>query len=321
MWNTFAINYLHRTEVTFLGQNFYFFQPFPEPLVLIVPPIPAAVPDKARLLHSHRLFYVDLLGVCRSPNGHFLSPILSQGCIFGKNSSAKVQGYIFPLKSLAKGLLLMINPNQLVFGGKIIICFRKREYLGLNSSKSCKNGLMIRQRSLAKVMSSTKFSLAKGIWSKIWAAHPCQKIFQVPPGGHDSLDMVYDWLGVITSVTTWFKIKLGDSSPELLARLTSGNSYSSEATDSPMHSLNGRPAVSAVQGDCESVLAEAEGQLCRMLPGKTQQHQGMQTSQLCKSKLGTAAENGERSQAGATKYSKVFLYKMFNVIPKYSLEK
>ena len=68
---------------------------------------------------------------CAAPKGHFLSPdSFSQWCIFGKNSLTKD---IFFFK---------------------------------NSSKSHRNGLMIRKFSLTKGVISTKFSLAKGIRSK-----------------------------------------------------------------------------------------------------------------------------------------------------------
>ena len=164
--------------------------------------------------------------------------------------------------------------------------------------------------------------LSQGHLIENWSRTPLSKNFQVPPGGHDSLDMVYDWLGVITSVIGWSKYRLGTPHLNYWVDWPVGIPIFQRPLTVPCTALTAGklPAVSAVQGDCESVLAEAEGQLCRMLPGKTQQHQGMQTSRLCKSKLGTTAENGERSQTGATKYRAVFLYNTLDVLPKYSPE-
>ena len=112
-----------------------------------------------------------LLGVCQGSlfeRVYFWQKILSQG-------------YIFLPKSLAKGIFLTKPPKNWHFGAKLASVFRqilyKMEYLGWNSLKSCKNGLMTRKSSLAKGMFLTKISLAKGIRSKTGAAHPRRKFF------------------------------------------------------------------------------------------------------------------------------------------------
>ena len=76
----------------------------------------------------------------------------------------------------------MKPPKNCHLGAKLVSVFGKfllkREYLGWNSLKWYKNGLMIRKFSSAKGMFSTKISLAKGIWSKTGAAHPRQNFFR-----------------------------------------------------------------------------------------------------------------------------------------------
>ena len=71
------------------------------------------------------------------------------------------------------------NPKNWHLGAKLTSAFgkflSKREYLGWNSLKSCKYGLMIRKFSLGKGMFPTKMSIAKGIRPKTRAAHPSQK--------------------------------------------------------------------------------------------------------------------------------------------------
>ena len=78
--------------------------------------------------------------------------------------------YIFLLKSLAKSIFLTKTPENWHFGAKLTLIFGRFllewEYLGRNSLKSCKNGLVIR-----------KCCLAQGIRSKTGAAHPSQKFF------------------------------------------------------------------------------------------------------------------------------------------------
>ena len=92
---------------------------------------------------------------------------------------------IFLPKFLAKGIFFTKTLKNWHFRAKLASVFGKfllkREYLGWNSLKSCKNGLMIRKSSLAKGMFSTKISLTKGIRSKTGAAHPRQNFFGVPP--------------------------------------------------------------------------------------------------------------------------------------------
>ena len=86
----------------------------------------------------------------------------------------------FSSEGLSQGYIFDKTPKNLHFGAKIASvfgkCVLKREYLGRNSSKSCKNGFMIRT-----------FFLAKGIRSKTGAAHPRQKLIfrSIPPQSRD----------------------------------------------------------------------------------------------------------------------------------------
>ena len=111
-----------------------------------------------------------LLGVCRSQESlfelrflrvYFSSEVLSQEHIFTKT----------PKYCHSRAKLVS------VFGKYLL----KREYLGWNSLKWCNNGLLIGKLSSAKGMFSTKISLAKGIRSKTWAAHPLQNFSEYHP--------------------------------------------------------------------------------------------------------------------------------------------
>ena len=89
------------------------------------------------------------------------------------------QGYIFLPKSLAKCIFFTKTPTNWHFVAELWSLFFNflltGEYFSLNSLKSRQNGLMVWKWSLAKGMFSTKFSLAKGVRSKIEPHTPVKK--------------------------------------------------------------------------------------------------------------------------------------------------
>ena len=127
-----------------------------------------------------------LSGVCCSQGSLLELRSLSQVCIFGKKCLS--EGYTFFPKSLPKVLFLTKTPkNWWLWGAKLASLFGiyllEKEYLGGNSSKSCKKGLMSRKFSSAKGMFSTQISLAKGVRSKgiRSGAAPLSKSFRSTP--------------------------------------------------------------------------------------------------------------------------------------------
>ena len=127
----------------------------------------------------------------------------------GGGGGGSLKDHFLSPGSLAKGVFLAKTPKNWHFGAKLGFVFGKlllkREYLGWNSLKSCKNGLMIRKFSLAKGMFSTKISLAKGIRSKTGAAHPRQFFFGVlSPGVYGPLDIQNPFWQQSTGMSTHF---------------------------------------------------------------------------------------------------------------------
>ena len=127
--------------------------------------------------------YMDLTGGVPLPRVTFWAQIPQPRVYFWQKFIT--QGYIFHPKSLDKGMFLTKTPKNWHFGAKLVSIFGKfllkGEYLGWNSLKSCKDGLMIRKCSLAKGMFSTKISLAKGIRSKNRSRTRPSKIFLSTP--------------------------------------------------------------------------------------------------------------------------------------------